>query len=110
LKVGGDDDFANIYLAAFAYWNGVTLSQAQIEGINTAKTTQSILDLSPTAAYDDSDAFATDLTAGTADRSSIVGTTDSADDPSGWVYLGGGAAATSILVPPGRANRGLTFY
>lgn len=89
-KVGGDDDFANIRLAAVAIFNGTVLTTTQLDGINTAKTTQSIADLSPTALYDDSDAFATDLI-GSADRTAISGTTDDADDPSGWVYgLGGG--------------------
>lgn len=102
MLIGGNDDFCNFRVAAFAYWNGVTLSTAQLDGIATTKTTQAILDLSPTACYDDSDAFATDLTAGTQDRSALVGTADDADDPVGWVYLGGGAVATlpSLVMPP----------
>lgn len=92
LRLGGNDDFANIYLGAAAIWVGTVLSTAQLDGIASAKTTQSILDLSPTWCVDDSDGLATDLTAGTVDRATLVGTTDSADDPAGWVYFGGGAA------------------
>lgn len=91
LRIGGNDDFANIRSAAFAYWNGVTLSTAQLDGIATTKTTQAILDLSPTACYDDSDSFVSDLV-GTMEPAVKVGGVDSADDPAGWVYLGGGAA------------------
>jgi hypothetical protein len=108
-SIGGPSDFANMYVAAAAIWNGTVLTTTDLDGIHTAKTTASILALSPTWCVDDSDAFATDLTAGTADRSSITGTADDADDPAGWVYAGA-AAATSLLVPSGRANRGLTFY
>lgn len=92
LTFGGPEDFSNIRVAALAYWNGTVLSQANVESVATAKTTQSILDLSPLACYDDSDAFATDL-AGSADRTSVVGTADDADDPSGWVYFGVGGAS-----------------
>lgn len=95
MRFGGNDDFSAMYLAAVGIFNGVVLSQAQLEGIEAALSTQSIADLSPTALYDDSDAFATNLiNPGTFDRSSLVGTTDSADDPSGWVFgLGGGGTA-----------------
>jgi hypothetical protein len=94
MKVGGDDDWCNMRLAAVAYWNGVTLTTGELDGILSALTTQSIIDLSPTACYDDSDAFATDLI-GSQDRSAIVGTADDADDPAGWVYFGGGAPAAA---------------
>jgi hypothetical protein len=95
LTLGGPEDAVPIIFAAAAYWDGVTLSQAQIEGVATAKTTQSILDLSPTWCVDDSDAFATNLAdPGEGDRTAISGTTDSGDDPAGWVYLGGSSGTT----------------
>ena len=96
IRIGGNDDFANIRVAAAATWAGTALTDANINGINSAATTQSILDLSPSWCVDDSDAFATDLTAGTIDRTALVGTTDSADDPTGWVYFGGGGAAPTV--------------
>lgn len=95
IKLGGDDDFANVYLGAAAFWDGTVLTTGQLDGIVTAKTTQSILDLSPSWCVDDgptSNQFTNDLVADI-DRSAITGTTDSADDPSGWVYLGDSAAA-----------------
>jgi hypothetical protein len=106
IHIGGPGDFANIYVAAAAVWNGVVLTTGQIDGILSAKTTQSILDLSPTWAADDSDAFATDLTSGTSDRTAITGTTDSADDPSGWLYFGASVAASLPMVPPRNRRRG----
>lgn len=91
VRLGGDDDFANIRLGVAAIFVGTALTTGQLDGIVSAKTTQSIADLSPTWLVDDSDAFATDLTAGTVDRTTLVGTADDADDPAGWVYgLGGG--------------------
>lgn len=99
MRIGGNDDFANIRVAAVANWAGTTLSDVQIDGIKTAATSQSIADLLPTNLYDDSDAFATNLVnPGVMNRTSIVGTTDNADDPAGWVYGLGGAASTSF--PP----------
>jgi hypothetical protein len=96
LFLGGNDDFANIYVGAAAYWNS-ELTDGQLNGIHSAKTTQSILDLTPIWCVDDGngDGLATDR-AGTKNRTALTGTTDSADDPSGWVYFGeGGAAAPS---------------
>ena len=99
LRIGGNDDFANIRVAAAAVFPGTQLADADLNGIASAKTTQSIADLSPTWLVDDSDAFATNLVnPGVMDRASITGTADDADDPSGWVYGLGGAAATSL--PP----------
>lgn len=93
LRIGGDADFSNMRVAAAAVWNSNPLVDADFEGIASAATTQSIADLSPDWLVDDSDAFATDLI-GSNDRTSITGTADDADDPSGWVYgLGGGGGA-----------------
>jgi hypothetical protein len=93
IRIAGNDDPANMYIAAVAIFNGTVLTGAQLDGINTAKTTASINALGPTWLIDDSDSLATDLTAGTADRTAISGTTSSADNPSSWVYgLGGGTS------------------
>lgn len=100
LMIGGNSDYANIRVAALAYWNAVELTTGQLDGIATAKTTQSILDLSPTWAADKGDSFATDITAGTLDRSAIVGTADDADGPAGWVYAGAAAAPAPIAAQP----------
>lgn len=106
LRIGGNADFGNIRVAAAAIWNSNPLVDADFEGIASDATTQSIADLSPVWLVDDSDAFATDLI-GSNDRTSITGTADDADDPSGWVYgLGGGAAATSL--PPVQPYRQLS--
>lgn len=99
LRLGGIADFANYRLAAAAIWNGVELTNGQLDGILSAKTTASIDALNPTWLVDDSDAFATNLTnPGVMDRTSISGTTDDADDPAGWVYgLSGGTDYTGTV-------------
>jgi hypothetical protein len=104
MRIGGDDDFANIRVAAVAYWDGTELTTGQLDGILSAKTTASINALSPSALYDDSDSFATDLTAGTQDRTSVVGTATDADNPSGWVYGVGGATVTFACSISGQAG------
>lgn len=102
IRLGGNDDFANIRLTAAAIFDKV-LTDGELDGINTAKTTQSIYDLTPVWLVDDNDAFATDYM-GNANRTSITGTADDADDPAGWVYgISGGAAAsipTLVMAPP----------
>jgi hypothetical protein len=92
IRLGGNDDFANMRLAAAAIFDKV-LSDGQIEGIVTAKTTQSIYDLTPVWLVDDADAFVSDYM-NNADRTSVTGTADDADDPSGWVYGIGGGGTT----------------
>lgn len=105
-RIGGNDDFANISVACAATWDGTVLTTGQLDGINTAKTSQSILDLSPSWMVDASDGLVVDQ-AGTADRTSVVGTTAAADDPTGWVYLGGGAVIEPADgAPPARAGSG----
>lgn len=90
INIGIGDDPMSFYLAAAAVFNA-NLSDANWESINTAKTTQSIIDLSPVWCVDDSDSFATNLgTSADGDRTGTTGSpTDSADDPTGWTYLGG---------------------
>ena len=96
IYLGGNDDPANIKVAAAAIFNGTVLTTGQLDGIASAATTQSIADLSPTWLIDDSDAFATNLVnPGTGDRTAIAGTADDADDPAGWVY---GIAAPVIPI------------
>lgn len=109
VRLGGNDDFANIYYGVAAEFVGTVLTGAQLDTIAAAKTTQSILDLSPTWCVDDgttSNRFANDLV-GTVHRTSTVGTTTSTDDPSGWVYKG---AAAKAPVFPRRAHRGLIMH
>jgi hypothetical protein len=89
----GSDDF-NGKLAVAAIWDGVALSDTDVETLDNGAT-QDWYDRSPDFLIDDSDGFATNLMTETA-RTSISGTTDDADDPSGWVYFGeGGATAPS---------------
>jgi len=100
--VGGDDDPANMRVAAWAIWNTVALTDGDIEDIRDALTTQSILDLNPTACFDSENGLMlTDLTAGGMDGTSGGGTTESVDGPAGWVYLNeapitGGLASVSF--------------
>lgn len=90
IKIGGDDDPANIKIAAVAIFNGTVLTGTQLDGIASAKTTAAIAALSPTELWDDSNGISTGLIASTA-RTAISGTSSDADNPSGWVYgLGGG--------------------
>jgi hypothetical protein len=90
--VAGDDDPANIRVAAWAIWDGTVLSDADINGVASAKTTDSILALSPTACFDaENGLMLTDLAAGGMDGTLVGAITESADGPSGWVYFGEGA-------------------
>lgn len=98
IRLGGNDDFANMRLAAAAIFNKV-LTDGEIDGIDTALTTASIAALDPTWLVDDSDAFATDLTANTLDRTSITGTADDGDDPAGWVYGVGPPPTLGVELP-----------
>ncbi len=92
IRIGGNDDFANVRVAAAAIFNKV-LTDAEINGVNTAKTTQSIYDLTPVCLADDDDSFGSDLM-GNATFVSNNGTSDG-DNPSGWVYgIGGGGPIT----------------
>ena len=86
--IAGDDDPANIRVAAWAIWDGTALADGDFDSIATALTTQSILDLSPTACFDsENDLMLTDL-AGTL-PGTLVGTiTESADGPTDWLYFG----------------------
>jgi len=93
------------------------LSDAEIEGVGTALTTQSIKDLSPIALWDFNQASTgtapADL-AGSATQSSIVGTTvATGDDPPSWTFgvSGGGAAPSNTVAPAitGTAQTGQTL-
>lgn len=92
LKIGGDEDPANIRVKAAAFWNGVTLTTTQIDAVHSAATSAAVAALSPTWLADDSDGFATNLVnPGTGDRT-VNGGTSNGDNPAGWV---------SGLTPPG---------
>ena len=98
IRIGGNDDFANIRVAAAALFNKV-LSDAELNGINTALTTQSIYDLTPVWLVDDADGLVADYM-NNADRTSVVGTADDADDPAGWVYgIAGGGTDAEVVSP-----------
>lgn len=104
LTIGGAEDPATFLWKVGAYWDGVELTTTQIDGVMTALTSASVAALSPTWLADDSDGFATNLVSpGNGDRTALVGTTTSGDDPSGWVSGLGGAAATIpslVMAPP----------
>lgn len=100
LRIGGNDDFANIEVACAAIFNKA-LTTTELGGINTAKTSQSILDLGPVWMVDASDGLVADQV-GSVDRTSVVGTAAGSSDPTGWTYLGGGGTeyfgATSLTI------------
>lgn len=99
VKLGGDDDPAEIYLGAAAIFSKV-LTITELDGINTAKTGQAIFDLGPIWFADYGNSFATEIISG---RSlTISGTTTSSDDPSGWVYYGAAAATKAPIWNPAR--------
>lgn len=99
VKLGGDDDRQQIYFGAAAIFSKV-LTTTELDGINTAKTSQSIFDLGPIWFADDGNSFATEIVSG---RSlTLTGTTDDADDPSGWVYYGAAAATKAPIWNPAR--------
>lgn len=88
IRLGGNDDFKAERQAAAAIFTRV-YSDAEFDGICTALTTKSIIDLVPVWCVDARDNFAVDYM-GNLNRTSVVGTTDSSDGPTGWV-LGDGA-------------------
>lgn len=94
--VAGDDDPANIRVAAWAIWNSTALTDGQINGIASAKTTQSILDLSPTACFDSENSLMLNDLAGTMDGTLIGAITESSDGPTDWVYFGQAASAAWV--------------
>lgn len=110
IRLGGDDDFANMRLAVAALLTGVVLTTTQLDTIAATKTTASILALASADSWvvDDADAFTNNLVAANTNRSDIVGTADDADDPADWVY-GAGGATSSIVVPKSRVYNGLTM-
>jgi hypothetical protein len=103
IMLAGNDDPANIRVAAAAVLPGVVLTTTQLDGIASAKTTASIIALAPADGWvvDDSDSINLNLVANNTNRSARSGTADDADDPSGWVYGagGGGGSATVTGVP-----------
>jgi hypothetical protein len=84
-------DYFDGWLACCAIWDSV-LSDSNIESLVTTFTRANWLSLSPQFLVDELDAFQTDY-AGTSTRTSITGTTDDADDPTGWASWAGAAAA-----------------
>ena len=118
IKLGGNDDPANIRLAAAAILPGVVLTGPQLDGIASAKTTASILALAATNSWvvDDSDGFATNLYAANTPRTAnatapVLHTlpTSDGDNPASWVYGagGGGGTAPSNTVAPVASGTGV---
>ena len=99
---GSTSDWANMYLALAAQFERV-LSTTELDGILAAKTTESVIALGPHWCVDDSNGFASDLV-GNIDRTTLVGTTDDADDPSGWVYGLASEKSGSAVLPGGGAQ------
>lgn len=92
-RIAGNDDFANIRVVAAATWTSAALTDGQLNGIAAAKTSQSILDLSPSWMVEAGDSLVLDRSVGgNTDRSAAVGGAANTDTPAGWVYLGGAVA------------------
>jgi hypothetical protein len=94
---GTGTNFKNFRIAVAAVFSS-ELSDANYESIGSAKTTQSLANLSPLALWEFNQASVVttveDLI-GTADETSKSGTTAAADDPS-WTYgISGGGGGTS---------------
>ena len=90
VKVGGDDDPFDGKMAAFGWGNATPPSDATLAALTS---TAGLVALA-THAYDAANRFQTDLVGTnhlTSGLSSI--TADGADNPSGWTYSGGAAAA-----------------
>lgn len=103
--VAGDDDPANIRVAAWAIWDGTALTDGNIDGIASAKTTQSILDLTPTACFDSENGLMKTDLIGTLPGTLVGSITESSDGPSGWVYYGAGAPALQMLASREAASK-----
>lgn len=94
-RIGSDEDRGNIRVVAAAIFT-TSLTNANFEGVASAKTSQSILDLGPIHMWESNSTNLTEDVVGTADMTA-TGTTTSTDGPAGWTYFGG-AAATSLPV------------
>lgn len=78
-------------IACAAVWDGVALSNGQIDALQVSKSTQAIYDLGPTALWDFNQTSVgtavIDLTGGGADQISTAGTSIvNGDDPPGWIF------------------------
>jgi hypothetical protein len=89
-NVLGSDDFDG-WLACVAIWD-TNLNDADMESLASDLTRPNWLSKSPDMLVDELDAFATDY-AGTSTRTTLDGTTDDADDPTGWAQWEGVAPA-----------------
>jgi hypothetical protein len=92
-QINGSDFFKG-RLAVAAIWT-TDLSDANLESLVTSFTRANWLSLSPAGLWDELDAFSTDHTGNGASQTSLVGTTDDADDPSGWGSWGAGGGPTT---------------
>lgn len=97
MRFGGNDDFANIRIAACGA-GAVNWADADFEGVKTAASTASIIALGTVAhAYDSKNGqLGTDLV-GSCNAASRTGTTQSTDGPAGWTYFGAAAATSSLF-------------
>jgi len=103
--VAGDDDPANIRVAAWAVWDGTALTDGQIEGIASAKTTDSILALTPTACFDAENSLMLNDLVQNMDGTLVGTITESSDGPTGWLYFG--ESAEPEVTFGGNQRRGL---
>lgn len=81
-QIDGSDPFDG-WLAVAAEF-ATALSDANVTSLATTLTRANWLSKGAVGLWDELDAFATDHTGGGASRTSLVGTTDDADDPTGW--------------------------
>lgn len=91
----GVDDFDG-WLACAGIWT-TNLNDAQMESLASTMTRANWQSTSPAFLVDELDAFSSDY-AGTSTRTTLTGTTDDADDPTGWETWGG--PLTGAIIPP----------
>lgn len=105
--IDGADFFAGRIAAVAEKGNATPLTDGEIESLVSTFTRANWDSLGLTFLTDELDAFATDY-GGTSTQSSLTGTADDADDPTGWASWAGGAATTSYPpVPSFRATSSL---
>jgi hypothetical protein len=101
-NINGVDDFIG-FVAAIAFWD-TNLNQTERESLASTMTRANWASLEPVFLVDELDVFQTDWN-GSSTRTGLTGTTDSADDPTGWESWaggGGGGGGTSTFVMPHR--------
>jgi len=89
--IAGDDDPANIRVAAWALWKGTAISDGTFDTICSALSTQSLIDAGASAVFDAENTLMKDDLVGSMDGALVGAITESSDGPTGWTYFGSSA-------------------